>query len=97
MLLTNAITQDTSAAIADTTKLTTFGVDGLSVMPEGLLTATKAPHGYCEDSDIVPGIWFTGVSHPIWYYHLTDFKVLNFTTEASSSIQCRLSNRDRWR
>lgn len=97
MLLTNANTQDTSAAIADTTKLTAFRGDRLSVMPEGLLNAAEAPHGDCEYSGIVPGVWFTGVSRPICYHHLTDFKILNFTTAASSSIQCRPENRDRWR
>ncbi|TID27312.1 hypothetical protein E2P81_ATG00072 [Venturia nashicola] len=67
MLLTNLIalmalvvTQLTSAAIADTTELTITRGDRLSVMPKGFLSAADAPHGDCEYSGIIPGVWYTG-------------------------------------
>lgn len=69
MLLTNAIalmalivTQVTSAAIADTTELSIIRGDRLSLMATGPLTAADAPHGDCEYSGIIPGVWYEGVS-----------------------------------
>lgn len=61
-LMALAVTQVNSAALVVTTKLSVIRGDRLSTMPKGPLTAGTAPHGDCEYSGIIPGLYYTGVS-----------------------------------
>ncbi|RDI79549.1 hypothetical protein Vi05172_g10504 [Venturia inaequalis] len=59
-LMALAVTQVNSAAIVDATKLSLIRGDRLSAMPKGSLTAATAPHGDCEYSGVIPGLYYTG-------------------------------------